>query len=146
MNAKTNPSEQLCPNCKQGHLHSRHIAEDIPFAVGEETITVHVERVPIRECDVCGESFSGPDTAAIRHEAICRHQGLLTPCQIKELRETLGMTQAELARITGIGEATISRWERGRLLQNKAMDRLLRLLASNSRNLEFLKQLATVAS
>jgi putative zinc finger/helix-turn-helix YgiT family protein len=146
MNANTRPPEQRCPNCKQGRLQDRHIAEDITFPVGEETIVVHVERVPIRVCDVCGESFSGPDAAAIRHEAICRHQGLLTPREIKELRESLGMTQAELARITGIGEATISRWERGRLLQNKALDRFLRLLASNSRNLEFLKQLETVAS
>ena len=40
-----------------------------------------------------------------------------------------------------IGVATISRWERGRLLQNRAMDNYLRLLAQSSDNIRFLEGL-----
>jgi hypothetical protein len=43
--------------------------------------------------------------------------------------------------LTGFGEATISRWERGRLLQNRANDRYLRLLAERPENVQFLESL-----
>jgi transcriptional regulator with XRE-family HTH domain len=39
----------------------------------------------------------------------------------------LELSQELLARLTGIGVATISRWERGRLLQNRALDNFLRV-------------------
>ena len=38
------------------------------------------------------------------------------------------MSQAEFARVTGFGEATIGRWENGLVIQNVANDRYLRLL------------------
>src|SRR5205807_353946 len=43
-------------------------------------------------------------------------------------RERFGPDQRDFAGLTGIGVATLSRWERGRLLQTRAMDRYLRLL------------------
>src|SRR5207249_4533721 len=65
----------------------------------------------------------------LHHEAICKTFGFLTPQEIRDLREKkLRMTQEEFAQLTGIGVATISRWERGRLVQNRAMDKYLRLL------------------
>ena len=33
-------------------------------------------------------------------------------------KELLGLTQAELAAITGVTQATVSRWERGELFPN----------------------------
>ena len=53
---------------------------------------------------------------------------LPTPSEIVALRERLGLSQSELAALTGIGKATISRWERGRILPNRAMARYLSLL------------------
>ena len=38
------------------------------------------------------------------------------------------MTRAAFARVTGFGEATLSRWEHGAVIQNRANDRYLRLL------------------
>ena len=92
-------------------------------------------------CDACGETFTGPDAARIRHHAICSALGLLTPEEIKALRVRLGKTQQEFAELTGIGEATISRRERGRLLQNRANDNFLRLIAGNPINLKLLQDL-----
>ena len=66
---------------------------------------------------------------------------MLSPEEIKALRERLGKTQQEFAELTGIGEATISRWERGRLLQNRANDNFLRLIAANPVNLKLLQEL-----
>ena len=40
------------------------------------------------------------------------------------------MTRAEFARLSGLGEATLARWEKGLVTQNRANDRYLRLLAA----------------
>ena len=48
--------------------------------------------------------------------------------EIKALREKLGLSRTEFARLTRLGEATIARWERGELIQNAGNDSLLRLL------------------
>jgi putative zinc finger/helix-turn-helix YgiT family protein len=106
-----------------------------------DPIRVEVANIPIERCIACGEEFTGPKAAQVKHEAICRALGLLVPDEIRRLRERLGLTQAEFSRLTGIGEATVSRWERGRLLQNRAMDRYLRLLGTDSKNMELLRRL-----
>jgi transcriptional regulator with XRE-family HTH domain len=65
----------------------------------------------------------------------------LTPAEIQAIRERLGPTQERFAQLTGIGTATLFRWERGRLLQNRAMDCYLRLIASGKENVRFLEKL-----
>ncbi len=53
--------------------------------------------------------------------------GLLKPAQIRSNRETLGLTQKQLAGLLGIAEATLSRWETGGQIQQRSLDKLLRL-------------------
>ena len=53
---------------------------------------------------------------------------MLTPKQIKDLRLMHGFSQADFCAITKIGEATLSRWERGLKIQNVANDHYLFLL------------------
>jgi transcriptional regulator with XRE-family HTH domain len=48
-----------------------------------------------------------------------------------------------LAELTGIGKATISRWERGRMLPSRGMARYLGLLDHNPTNLTLLKKFAS---
>ena len=120
---------QPCPRCREGRLVAVRV--DDAFDLRTETGIVHVVAlgVPIEECPRCGEQLIGPESGRVRHDAICKTVGLLTPEEIRGIRERLGLTQSEFSDLTGFGEATISRWERGRLLQNRANDRYLRLLA-----------------
>lgn len=131
-----------CPTCNAGCLRDQVIAERFEFEVDGKTKTVVAENVPVSECDnaACGERLSGPEAARIRHEAICRTFGLLTPREIQAIRERLELSQERFAQLTGIGVATISRWERGRLLQNRAMDNLLRLVEQREENVRFLAE------
>ena len=64
----------------------------------------------------------------MEHDAVCRHLGRMTPEEVASVRERGGFSQAEFAKLTRLGEATISRWERGALIQNAANDQLLYLL------------------
>jgi DNA-binding transcriptional regulator YiaG len=81
----------------------------------------------VRICDGCGAEFVDEEGEEIRHDAVCRHLGVLTPREIQRLRERYG-SQAAFANLTGIGEASLSRWETGASIQSKAYDNYLRLL------------------
>ncbi len=142
MSAQPVPDDRShCPDCGQGTLEPQVRTEQFHYGEGKDKVLVEAENVPVEICTHCQETFSGPEAARIRHNAICRALGLLTPEEIEALRKRLGLSQADLADLTGIGKATISRWERRWSLQNKAMDRYLRLLAANPDNVCMLKQI-----
>ena len=134
-----------CPKCGHAPLREETITDHFEYRPdGEEPLTIEVHDVPVDVCPKCGEKYFGPAAARVQHAAVCRALGLLTPTEIQAIRERLGPTQSEFSRLTGIGEATISRWERGRILPNRAMDRYLRLLDQNRANLTLLQTFASL--
>ncbi len=130
MSAEKEEQGRQCPSCGHQPLEARRIRDEFEYGPDGERITVIAEAVPVLVCPACGETLYGPEAAVVRHQAICRALGLLSPAEIKALRERLGPDQEDFARLTGIGVATLSRWERGRLLQTRALDRYLRLLGA----------------
>lgn len=126
------PKIGTCPECGQGSLTLHHLDEAFDFDLGEETIRVHARNVPVERCDRCGAELSGPAAAKVRHEAVCQAAGFFTPEEIKALRKRLNLSQQDFARLAGVGVATVSRWERGRLIQNRGNDNLLFLLAESA--------------
>ena len=67
-------------------------------------------------------------------------RGLLTSDEIVAIRESYGLSQVDLARLLGWGEATISRYE-SKAIQDEAYDTMLRLIKNNPfQALEFLKK------
>jgi transcriptional regulator with XRE-family HTH domain len=54
----------------------------------------------------------------------------LRPSNIRALRERHHLAQEQFAALTGIGVASIKRWEAGNLIQGDALDRYLRVLQS----------------
>jgi putative zinc finger/helix-turn-helix YgiT family protein len=130
-----------CPTCGHQPLLARQIRDEFEYGPDGERITIVAEGVPVLTCPACGEVLYGPEAAAVRHQAICRALGLLTPAEIKAVRERYGPDQEDFSRLTGIGVATLSRWERGRLLQTRAMDRYLRLIDALPQAARFLETL-----
>lgn len=66
--------------------------------------------------------------------------GLLTSDEIVEVRDNYGLSQVDLARLLGWGEATISRYE-SKAIQDEAYDTMLRLIKDNPlQALDFLKK------
>ncbi|MBO5097913.1 MAG: DUF4065 domain-containing protein [Agathobacter sp.] len=66
--------------------------------------------------------------------------GLLTSDEIVALRENYGLSQVDLAKLLGWGEATISRYE-SKAIQDEAYDMMLRLVKDNPlQALELLKK------
>lgn len=58
-------------------------------------------------------------------------KGLLTSDEIVEIRERYGLSQVDLAKLLGWGEATISRYE-SKAIQDEAYDNMLRIVRDNS--------------
>jgi len=119
-----------------GYLHRRCGGR---YARAAETVTVRVsgmaatvERAFYR-CDKCGderrtvEQREGAEQAAIA--TMRGEHALLTPKEIRQLRERLGLTPQQLGELLyGIPRGIVEGWERGRYLQNPQVDALLRSL------------------
>lgn len=115
-----------CPAC--GHAHMNERVETQVFTYGRGDIAVQLSaRVPVYTCSDCGFAFTDEAAEEARHEAVCRHLGVMTPTEIQSLRRRHGLSRAELARITRIGTASLNRWENGLLTQSPALDQLLYL-------------------
>ncbi len=99
--------------------------EEEDYDNGEIVVKVLAKNVPVERCNSCGLIASGLEAAKVRTEAICHAVGLLAPSEIKALRESFGWSQQYLADLTDFGIATVSRWERGRLLQNRSANKVL---------------------
>jgi putative zinc finger/helix-turn-helix YgiT family protein len=130
-----------CPNCGEESLHSTFTDETFEHeAEDAKTLTVHAKDVPIEACRHCGKIFVNKDSLRVRHEHVCKTLGLLTPAEIKAIRQRHRLSQAEFAEITGLSEASISRWERGRLLQNRGHNTYLRNLKKDPELVEKLRR------
>jgi putative zinc finger/helix-turn-helix YgiT family protein len=119
--------EIVCPDCDSHDVPLSYEKQTFEYGVGAEAVLLSAD-VPMYRCGECGYAFVGPQGADIEHEIICRHLGLLSPSEIKGIRVKLGFSQAALAGLTGIGVASIARWEAGHLMQNRSYDNLLRML------------------
>lgn len=68
------------------------------------------------------------------------NMGLLTSDEIVAIRDSYGLSQVDLAKLLGWGEATISRYE-SKAIQDEAYDTMLRMVKDNPlQALEFLKK------
>ena len=118
----------ICPICGGNQVNTYHHQDAYEYGSGEAAVTLHV-KLPVRRCDTCDFEFLDQEGERIKHEAVCLHLGVLTSGEIRRIREQYGMTRLSFSKVTGLGEATINRWENGVLIQNRANDRYLRLLA-----------------
>jgi putative zinc finger/helix-turn-helix YgiT family protein len=93
-------------------------------------MSAQVERGLYR-CSKCGdEQRTVEQREAAEREALERiraEHALLTPREIRQLRDALGLTAAQVGELLyGVPRGVVEGWERGRYLQNREADALLR--------------------
>jgi len=116
-----------CPACGKSASAVSPRIETFPYLDGEDQVILEA-RVPVWECATCGTKFTDGDAEEIRHEAVCRYLERLTPAEVRAIREQYRLSQHEWAVRTGLGIASVKRWELGNAIQEKATDKYLRLL------------------
>jgi putative zinc finger/helix-turn-helix YgiT family protein len=125
--------EKKCPICEaEGTITKIKMEEDIDVR-GEK---IHVEYDSYR-CNSCEEilmeSTPENDPLNIAYRRYRENHNMLQPEEIRDIRKKYGITQSELARVMGLGDTTLSRYENGGL-QDKAYDSQLKLI-SDPRNM-----------
>ncbi|MYE83605.1 MAG: hypothetical protein F4X36_17540 [Gammaproteobacteria bacterium] len=120
--------ERECPLCGAGSITTDWIRDSFEYGTGDSAVLLEVD-LPVRRCGPCDFEFLDHEGERLRHETVCRHLGVLSPAEISGIRKAFRMSRAALADVTGLGEATLGRWENGAVIQNRANDRYLRLLS-----------------
>lgn len=121
------PFEGLCPDC-DATLKCTWQETSFTYGAEQDPQTVHVE-LPIHSCVKCGFQTLNENAERLKHVALCQHLGVLSPGEIRDIRDVRGLSRSEFSNLTGIGKASLGRWERGESVQSIAYDRYLRLLS-----------------
>jgi putative zinc finger/helix-turn-helix YgiT family protein len=129
-------SELTMHSCEE---HLRLLSREGTYAIHGTEVPVHEE---LYRCEVCGEEeYSFEQMQAVEREAgrvYRERQGFLQAEEIRALRERWGLTQAQLEDALGLGRKTVARWEAGRVLQQRSLDNLLRVIDRFPQVLTFL--------
>jgi putative zinc finger/helix-turn-helix YgiT family protein len=143
-----------CGVCRQKSL--KRIARPFSYEISHEGRPPVTVRIPDLEVIACtnpdcrpeqpGDNVIEDDATLWRiGEETYRQLGLLTPREIREGREKLGLSQQELQELLGLGGNSLSRWENGRVYQSRSIDRFLRVVFGVPETLEYLRACAGLA-
>jgi HTH-type transcriptional regulator/antitoxin MqsA len=120
-----NPTEE-CHVCGGDVRLAR---EPMEIQIGQRATKVAAERM---RCDSCQTEFFLPGqmeaAQKLAAEQMRAEEGLLSPAEVRAIRDQYGLSQADLEKMLGVGPKTVVRWERGTVFQNKSTDALLRVL------------------
>jgi putative zinc finger/helix-turn-helix YgiT family protein len=128
----------LCSNCEK--------ETGLELVTKEEVIRVRNKPIKIEvqysRCVECGDEVFDPnlnvDPFNLAYREYRKKYGFLQPEEIKDWRKANKLTQSELAKLLGVGGATISRYENG-ALQDPSHEKLLRLVMNPSNLLRLIE-------
>jgi putative zinc finger/helix-turn-helix YgiT family protein len=117
-----------CPDCGATELRVTAQTCSVNHAQGDAVTLSAI--LPVWTCRICGLEWKDGRGEVIEEETIIDFLGRkLLPQEIRSIREGLGLSRGEFARVTNFGLKSVERWERGLLVQNASADNFLRLLA-----------------
>ena len=142
---KTINTHVFCTNCEKETEFEQIIRKEI-FAVRGEPISTDVEYM---RCKKCGDEVLNPTTSndpfKLAYREYRQRHNLLQPEEILSWRKEHHLSQGELAKLLGIGIATINRYENGSL-QSESHEHLLRLAMDSSNLLKLIEKSEEVFS
>ncbi|WP_158258291.1 type II TA system antitoxin MqsA family protein [Rhodopila globiformis] len=121
---------EICTNCGSSAIFQQ--IAPFTFVHGGKETTIDDERTV---CGTCGSIVYSGDQIS-RHELavaakIRELDGLLSAEALRRIRLKYALRQTDLEAMLSIGPKTWTRWERGKVPQNKAADTLIRVLATD---------------
>ncbi len=133
--------DEACPACG-----TRMARSEAPLGHVVNGVRVTVSGLAHLRCPACGEGVLDYDESReLQRRAVeCyrKDNDLLAAAEIRALRESLGLTRSQLARLLRLGPNTVSRWESGRNAQSASMDLLLRIVRDIPAALAYLRGVA----
>ncbi len=138
-----------CPVCRQHSM--KRVEREFAFEVaydGRGPYTIRIPDLAVIACTNPACRPENPGDQVLHDDATTwritietyRQLGLLTPEEIREQREKLGLTQQQLGELLGLGGNSLSRWENGRVYQSRSIDTLLRIVFEVPEALAFVRR------
>ena len=124
---KIRPFPWKCGRCRQREIYPIEEEYTIEIVHDGRSYTVTLPSLRRFRCRNCGEVVLDTEASKQINQAFRRQAGLLTPEEIRQHRKALGLTQKELAERLSVAEETLSRWENGWQIQQRCLDKLMRL-------------------
>lgn len=118
-----------CLGCGKKSLYRRTGDFRTFYYEGKKEKELMVPNVEWEECAYCGKQVIDYNAIKKITDAKYKAKGLLTPDEIKHIRNCSGLTQKEISKLMKVGEKTWTRWENGTVIQTKAHNEILRALA-----------------
>jgi len=119
--------KRFCPVCG--------IEQETEIIEKEEVSNIRGDEIKalarIRVCSVCGEELFDEELEEENIQRVYdiyrKKHGILSPEEIRNIRESYGLSQRAFAKLLGIGEASIVRYETG-ALPEKSLSNMIMLL------------------
>lgn len=124
-----------CPSCEKGQMkitlfqnYPAKYKGAYPFIVPEAYISI---------CDTCDERMVSAQELkrwdALFLEQLTEHQAFLTPSEIADLRESLGLNQKDFALLIGVTPKSLRGWEKSEQPHpaSRSADLLMKLLRAS---------------
>jgi putative zinc finger/helix-turn-helix YgiT family protein len=121
------PYPWKCGQCGERTVRPATIDYSTSIEHDGQTYEVRVPQLQVARCETCGGIVLDDEANERISEAFRAQLGLLTPAQIRHGRERLGLSHQQLANALGIAWTSLSRMETGGQIQQRTLDRLLRL-------------------
>ncbi|HVX86600.1 MAG TPA: type II TA system antitoxin MqsA family protein [Phycisphaerae bacterium] len=121
------PYPHKCPKCRETTFAPANVSRVVTYRYDGKDHMFDIDDLPVLKCGRCQYEADTNDTEDRILSVMRSHLDLLSPSEIAENRERLQLTQRELARRIGTSEESICRWERGLVVQSRAMNKLLQV-------------------
>lgn len=128
---------ESCPACSKGRLE----LEPIEYVYEDpDSPIVSVPGVWVERCPACGENFFPSASSQYIEDFLAALDDQLTPRELENIREDLGVDQGQMGEILGLGDKTYHRWEKGTQFPSRSMSYYIRILASHPETFEWLRE------
>ena len=115
-----------CAICRERQVD--FITEPYEVTVEHDGRSYHltIPDLTLLKCGACANRILPMEACDRVSDSLRITAGFMQPSEIKQERSRLRLTQAQMAELLNVGEATLCRWETGAQIQSHHMDVMLR--------------------
>src|SRR5437016_3707811 len=124
---RTLPFPWPCAHCGKREIYPAEVEYTTEIVHDGRPYTVTIPALRTHQCRNCKELVLDTEASRQITEAFRRVANLLRPEEIRQHRKALGLSQEALGERLEVAKATLSRWETGAQIQQRSLDKLLRL-------------------
>ena len=124
---KSLPYPRTCVECDNALVVRLAIPYNAEVKHDGKLHSFFIAELCIDKCKECGEEYFTSETDSQISKELRVYLCFLQPEEIRAKLHALGINQSDFAKRIGVAKESVSRWLTGAVIQNRAMDNLMRL-------------------